>query len=55
MLATNSPLFASGITQPLTFHGLRSFFLTPGEPFHTICFLHILIPPFCLPIDEATI
>src|SRR5665213_2634474 len=54
MLATKLPFSNGGITQPFTFHGLISFFLVPGAPFHAIRFLHILIQPFCLPTSAKT-
>src|SRR5690606_11989032 len=54
MLATNSPLFSGGITQPFTFQGLSSFFLKHLAPSHGKYFRHNLARPFYPLIIAAT-
>src|SRR5580658_11270997 len=55
MFATNSLFCSGGITQPFTFQGLSSFFLTRCLLLHTICFPRNSIPPFYLPANVRTI
>src|SRR5215212_9215960 len=54
MCATKSLFSSGGITQPFTFHGLISFFLTPCAPFHATPLPHRRVQPFYLPTSLRT-